>query len=230
MCCFKLNWAHGIPVWEALEKIVDICAASFKQNLKDCHDVMIFRDPEYFETPARMFRKIFDLSHAIWKGGDNLLFVDADSLCIRPTEVFNLPENQFRLFGSAGDITRFEKYFPYYFLSGVRYLPSGMDPALWDLGEQLWEEFDKECALNPLWREHNRWDFEQYVYNRMFYHQRGVKERYEDFVNTKMNQFFLDPDARDSNILSLNASAMRPVLPQIVKHLAEAYGITWSTK
>jgi hypothetical protein len=203
----KLNWGRGLRTYSALQRIKGFAQESFQRHLVGMDEFRWMDAPRYFETPSAMFRHIFLEVRKIWEQGNNVLFVDADSLCIRHTEVFGLYDN-FRVFATTGDTSRFKDQFPEYLLSGVRYFPSTLSREVWDVGERQWEKFAVEIDTNPLWIAVDRWDYEQYIYNLMFYSQPGIRENYKSLLNQKMNYFYKLPDPQEANILAYNASAM----------------------
>ena len=191
-------------------EMAELCEASFKLNMFDIDGVVILGSSgkqRISEISANrefvtMFRNIFEQTYSLWREGHNIFFTDADALCVRPLEVFGV-YNYFRLFSKAeGD--RFTSVFPAYMLSGSRYFPSSMDEKLWEVGRDIWlREADEESEVFG-----SHWDYEQYVYNHMFFNQNEVREQVDNFVDNDLNLYYeWEDEFPDAKILSYNTSA-----------------------
>lgn len=198
---YKLDhWPDAYPVFQ---QMAALCAASFRENMADVDDVVILHNQgKRIAKYVPMFRDIFDQTHELFQEGHNLFFSDADALCVRPIKVFGEYED-FRLFSQAeGD--RFCDVFPRYMLSGSRYFPQTMDVGLWSVGLDVWaqEPVEKRKEFG------SHWDYEQYVYNHMFFSQPGMRENWEACIRNGFNLFYEWEDREPgAAVLSYNTSA-----------------------
>lgn len=201
MPVYKLAAWPTVYPW--FQQMGQLCAQSFRRNLADVDDVLILHHQDRkIISFVEMFRDIFDQTHTLWKEGHNLFFTDADSLCVQPVKIFN-QYTDFRLFSQC-EGNRFSDDFPAYMLSGSRYLPCTMDEGLWDIGMEQWER-EPNLPFKPPWGAH--WDFEQYVYNHMFFSQPGIRENWEAHIRDEFNLFYGWEDQVDNaTILSFNTS------------------------
>lgn len=202
MPVYKLKMWPAVHPW--FVQMSELCAASFRLNLADVDDVVILENRgQEFESYVHMFHDIFEQTYDLWKEGHNLFFTDADSLCVRPFKAFGVYDD-FRLFSQC-EGNRFEGTFPAYMLSGSRYLPQTMDEGLWDVGRDVWAREQGE-ELGGVFGSH--WDYEQYVWNHMFFAQPGVRENWEAHICDEFNLFYgWEDKVLNATILSYNTSA-----------------------
>jgi hypothetical protein len=111
--------------------------------------------------------------------GNNVLYLDCDTLMVRPVEVFG-KYSDFRLFGDSILDWGFPEPLQFHLNSGVKYLPETMDPALWEYGDELWK------------RNNNTWGYEQGVFNRIFQRQAGITR---ESISSELN----DSDVKGNN-------------------------------
>jgi hypothetical protein len=149
-------------VWE---RMAELSLASWRRHL--------FGPWQHVDTGGKypdaqsMFRAQYVWLRGLWHDGHNVLFADADTLAVRPVNMFGRwPE--MRMFGltnqnapSRRDIAKGR-----YMNAGVMYLPQSMNPLLWELGDALAADWDDKL-----------WSHLQYVFNRMFWAQDGIGER-----------------------------------------------------
>lgn len=188
-----------------------LCVASFMKNVKDVDGFKILNNQKkIFEKPYEMFYDVFLKTEELWKAGHDILFTDIDALCKKPVEFFG-KYDEFRCFASANNTERFSEYFPSYFLSGTRYFPQTMSKELWEVGQKHWNEFwsnGDEIYKEPCFsRMGSRWDYEQFVYNMMFYSQSQVRENYQTYTINEYNYFHEFDNAEDATIIAFNAAA-----------------------
>jgi hypothetical protein len=140
----------------AYDRMFKMSQASAKKFLLGDWETVVFTEPA--ETRVDMFRnnwqRIWDLWH---KEPCNILYLDSDTLFIRPTEIFGRFK-EFRLFNWTDPKTHVK--FKDYFNAGVRYYPQQMDPAIWTIGQRLAKDWSVEI-----------WDQEQLIFNEMFWSQ-----------------------------------------------------------
>jgi hypothetical protein len=108
----------------------------------------------------QMMKDVFIKTHRLWSQEPcNILFVDMDILACGPIDFFN----QYKHF------TMFAKIREDFYNCGLRYFPHTMDPALWDIGFELYKD----------WNDDAEWDRDQLVYSKMLCSQ-------NDFVFTQI--------------------------------------------
>ncbi len=196
-----------IPVYELsgkkpnfpwFQEMAELCSTSFKKNLEGLDEVVFLgNDGKAFASYTLMFRDIFQKTWSFWSEGHNIFFSDADALCVRPIKVFG-KFSDFRLF-AEGEENSHEGTFPTYMLSGSRYFPSSMNKNLWEIGDSIWLE-----------EEETYWDFEQYVYNCMFFSQPRVRENWKAYIWNGYNLFYEWEGVRDAtpSILSYSTASI----------------------
>lgn len=194
-------WGENYP-W--FVQMGELCAASFRKNMANVDDVVILHNEgQVFEGFVPMFYDVFEQTYNLWKKGHNLFFTDADSLCVRPVKMFGAYQN-FQLFSQCVG-NRFEGTFPAYMLSGSRYFPRNMNEGLWDVGREVWAR-EKGEKKDGVFGSH--WDYEQYVWNHMFFAQPGVRKNWEAHIRDEFNLFFeWEDQVPNASILSYNTSA-----------------------
>lgn len=131
------------------------------------------------------FEKTFWAIHDLWHQEPcNILYTDPDTLAIRPVNIFGR-FNNFMMFNHT-DPRSFNKngiVFENFFNAGVRYFPSTMSEETWELGTSLAKPWD-----------HNTYDTEQVILNRMLWGQKiSLDEAWHPELNwTAMNLRNLD--------------------------------------
>lgn len=90
----------------------------------------------------------------------NILCMGSDTLFVRDTEMFGEWE-EMRIFNYTDP--RSHRQFPHYFNDDVRYFPSTMDPAVWELGERRMYDWFSHAQAH--------WDCGQLIHNAMFWSQ-----------------------------------------------------------
>ena len=111
-----------------------------------------------FASRVEMFQANWQRIHALWHQEPcNILYLDSDAIFVRPVEMFGRwPE--YRLFNWTTPAQHAE--FPNYFNAAVRYHPHSMSETVWELGDQMAQNWDLTI-----------WDQEQIIFNRMFWSQ-----------------------------------------------------------
>lgn len=110
----------------------------------------------FYQAPvldARMFQiaQWYMIKELWFKEPCNILVMGADTLFVKPTEIFG-KFNEMRLFNYSDPKTH--TLFPNNFNDDIRYYPSTMDPEVWELGERRmadwWssDEADWACGQN----------------------------------------------------------------------------------
>jgi len=153
-----------------------LCAESYCRNLRGMDDHVVMtgtfdggegdaravRNHRYGEMLVDMHWRV----RALWEAGNDVLLVDGDTLCVRPTPWPG--GDEFRMFNMACARVPYGA-FPEeaYLHSGVRYFPASMDPAAWTVADELVGRWD-----------FGEWAYDQYVWNAMYWAQPG--KRLED--------------------------------------------------
>jgi hypothetical protein len=154
--------------YEIYKEMVSIQIESIKRNIKNVDEILIVSGE--YNTTEELFYEVFKTIYELWnKEKCNILCSAADVLFINDVDIFGEYED-FALFGpNAGD--RVMNDVPIS-LDSVRYFPSSMEKDILDLGMNLWdEEISKHISEN----KKISWDFEMFVFNKMFYTQRTAK-------------------------------------------------------
>lgn len=114
-----------------------------------CLDARFFQIAQWYLVKEMWFREPC-----------NILCMGADTLFIRPTEIFG-QWSEMRMFNYTDP--RHHEEFPHYFNDDIRYYPHDMNPAVWEVGERRMRE----------WVSHNQatWDLGQLIHNSMFWSQ-----------------------------------------------------------
>lgn len=154
--------------FEIYEEMVSIQIESINKNIPDVDEVIIVSGE--YDTMEELFYEVFKQIHKLWNTEKcNILCSAADVLFINNVEIFGNYED-FTLFGpNAGQ--RVIDDVPIS-LDSLRYFPSTMQKEILDMGMNIWnEEISK--YLNE--EKQISWEFEMYVFNKMFYTQRNGK-------------------------------------------------------
>lgn len=140
----------------AYARMHKISLASARHFLAGDWEPVVFTDPA--ETRVHMFRdnwqRVWDLWHA---EPCNILYLDSDAMFIQPTEVFGRFK-EFRLFNWSDP--KQNQCYTNYFNAGVRYYASSMLDHIWELGDQMAQNWNLDI-----------WDQEQLIFNEMFWQQ-----------------------------------------------------------
>lgn len=205
--------------YSELKQASELCKRSFEKNMIGMDEFLLFQnDGQKFDTCVDMFFDVFKKTHELWKAGHNLFFTDIDALCIRPINVFG-QFDKFMCFAITEGM-KFEDEFPAYFYTGSRYFPKEIPESMWDLGFDFWKK-RLEIKWNPFPIEY--WDFEQYVYNKMFFSQLNMNEEYEDMW--QYNCGFRQPWVKDANIVAFWASRKNNDFIQQMHKFVKKYNI-----
>jgi hypothetical protein len=153
---------HGIEpagapgVQDSYDQMFRYSLLSAERNLRGRWEPVVFDG--VFQDRVSMFqanwRRLSDLWHS---EPCNILYLDSDTVIVKPVEIFGRwPE--YRLFNWTTP-PRTEK-FPNYFNAAVRYHPAHMSESVWQIGEQMAQNWDLSI-----------WDQEQIIFNEMFWSQ-----------------------------------------------------------
>lgn len=154
----RTNEKNLVDNYAEMEKI---CIESAKQNIQDLDDIHVFRGE------ASNIRDVFKINffeiYDLWKQGHNLLYADLDVVFMNPCNMFD-KTYLFSMYNltdppSTSD-SHYNVDFQFYFNCGMRYYPHKMLQEVWDIGIEMFENFNTE-----------RWDAEQIIYNSMMWWQ-----------------------------------------------------------
>lgn len=165
MCLYDLG-----ADYETHAAMHKISHASFVRNMDADAILTLEGRVEREETRAQTYRpmleRLFAVSQDLWFQGHDLLLVEADMLCMRPTP---WPEGrEMRLFNFAD--CKVPAPFPViprhaYLHSGVKFLPQTMPDYRWSICD----------TYVAKWRD--EWAYDQFVWNVMFWV--GPKHQYK---------------------------------------------------
>lgn len=152
----------------------------------------------------------------------NILAMGADTLFIKPTEVFGR-YNRMMMFNYTDPKTHTE--FPHYFNDDIRYYPADMDPEVWSVGERAMEGWFTHAEGN--------WAWGQLIHNYQFWSQ-DIKV--EDVLDPTMawQAFSLNQqhgnawngcDVNQAHILHFHGSRDADPRVQVMTNLATQIGI-----
>ena len=152
----------------------------------------------------------------------NILAMGADTLFIKPTEVFGR-YNRMMMFNYTDPKTH--KEFPHYFNDDIRYYPADMDPEVWAVGERAMEGWFTHAEGN--------WAWGQLIHNYQFWSQ-DIK--IDDVLDPTMawQAFSLDQqqgmhwngcDVNQAHILHFHGSRDADTRVQVMTNLATQIGI-----
>lgn len=155
-------YGNGNPLH--YKEMTELCVKSFMRNLKNLDAVITLS--KKVTSYHDMFKDVFFKLKTLWKPRvTNILYTDADTLCLKSTDIFG-KINGFQLFCQQDNMKVFKgvpeelyKHLTPWYMASVRYFSSDMDSCLWDVGE----------ALVNKWI--NTWAYECIVYNSMFHAQ-----------------------------------------------------------
>lgn len=141
--------------------IHSLCSASYERNLLDVEELRVLKGEAH--DYSDMLIEVFAAARTIWEAGNDVLLVDGDTLCVKPTRMFDLGD-RLTMFNMACASVPYDT-FPKdaYIHSAVRLLPQTMNSGLWKLGQALMDVYDREM-----------WAYDQYVWNSMFWAQPGL--------------------------------------------------------
>ena len=158
-------------LYRAMAEIVE---HSVRTHLEGDFEVIRFEDE--VDSYQEIFHRNWHNVYNTWSEGRNILFLDTDTLMIRPTKVFG-EFDRFQMFNYTDPKTlcgadannQYGIQHPHYFNAGVRYYPGDMSDAVWQTGATLAENWD-----------YSVWGTEQIIFNKMQFDQ-------DSDVNTWLN-------------------------------------------
>jgi len=173
----KLEYNKNMPpevthkLYRAMSEIVE---HSVRTHLEGDFEVVRFEDE--VDSYQEIFHRNWNNVRSAWEPGNNILFLDTDTIMIKPTKVFGEFE-RFQMFNYTDPKTlsgqdannRYGIQHEHYFNAGVRYYPGDMSEAVWANGQALADNWD-----------YSVWGTEQIIFNKMQFDQ-------DPDVNTWLN-------------------------------------------
>jgi len=165
--CYKVkSERYGDTSHEDYEEMTNLCVKSFKKNLSGLNKIIVLRGD--VDSYHQVFKSIFGRIYALYKTGDcNILFVDSDTVCVKPVSIFYY-YNNFRMFSQAeqfrtafpSNVSRelYNDLSPWY-LSNLRYYPMNLSKGIWDRAKDLYQKWI------------DVWAYECIIYNTMMHSQ-----------------------------------------------------------
>jgi len=154
--CFKLNDNQQPPLSELLK----VSAASYRRNLAGPWTLETLQEDLTHLATAdawhHMTAELFDMLHDHWQRGDNVLRVDVDTVCVKPTEIFGRYQRMFLPWMTCC----FDSRYPTYMNGGVAYYPAAMEARTWEIGAAMVRRYDYQT-----------WADDQRLWNDMFWSQ-----------------------------------------------------------
>lgn len=169
----NIGMRRDVPFkFDKYRRITDMCVKSFCKNLEGIDDVVVLEG--VFENYHRMFQDIYYKIREIYQTRKcNILFVDADDLCIRPTRIFGKYDkfvmfdiqNRHCSYRSKKIPSTVYSHLKPWMMSNVRYYPMGaVTEKMWKMGDNLAENWV------------DVWAYECIIYNTLF-HAQGISEK-----------------------------------------------------
>lgn len=154
------------------KEMIGLCKESFQKNLLGDWEFRVDRLNEKLPQ-GEIFYEFFKRMHQMWKDGHNVLYINSDMICVKPTKIFG-KYKRLTMFWHT-DPTRTEE-FPIHFNGGILYIPASLPKKIWDLGFDKYGEYMLQRDIP--------WATDQTVFNHMLYGQ-GVAP--ETFLNNKLH-------------------------------------------
>ena len=153
---FNLAPVNNDAARNGYSQINKISRDSAKKYLQGAWEEIVYTDP----APSRtaIFQRNWQRIHDLWhKEPCNILYLDSDTIIIRPTEIFDRFA-EFRVFNWTDP--KFNEKFENLYNAGVRYYPATMSRDLWTVGNDMAKNWDLD-----------NWNQEQEIFNTMFWQQ-----------------------------------------------------------
>lgn len=151
---------------------------------------------------SRMYREMFAALRDCYEAGDSVLFLDPDTLFLRPTEIFGRFD-ELMLFWLTDPSVAYG--FDPYLNAGIVYVPASMDPTLW--------RFVDDAAPSM-----SEWNDSQIIFNRMFYAQQPVPELHPE-LNWSPSVEMPGP-LKDAHLVHFNSTRGAPAVLERMRALS----------
>jgi hypothetical protein len=183
--CYKITKnRYGEYEHDEYRQLTDICIESFNKRLLDIDRVELLGGT--VDSYHMMNKNIYQKLKALNKEGHNILYVDSDTICRYPTELFGSTNvftmydirNNFCSFPKCVDPELYQGLKPW-FMSNVRYYPANMKQRIWDIGDSIYNRWV------------DVWAYECIIYNAMI-HESSKGENIEDYYQPEYNCQWVD--------------------------------------
>jgi len=192
--------------YHTYEKMHQLTLASLEKYIGGNWELVLFEGE--VENAQQMFRDVFIKTHRLWSEQRcNILFIDLDILALGSVDFFNQYKD-FTMFAQIGDERRGLAWDQFY-NCGLRYFPHDMNPAVWDIGLELYKEWNDNCE----------WDREQLIYSKMLCSQTDFVFP-EVIINSFYFSYEVDPElVKQYKLLHFHSSkGPKPVFALIKKY------------
>jgi hypothetical protein len=153
---FNIEAGADHSVREAYNRMWQISRNSARKFLQGDWEEIVWTDPQ--PSRGELFKRNWTRVKDLWhKEPCNILYLDADTIFIRPTEIFD-KFFEFRMFNWADPKTEYE--FLNYYNAAVRYYPATIRSETWQVGQATVDHWSLDM-----------YDYEQIVFNRMYWSQ-----------------------------------------------------------
>jgi len=202
--------------------------ASFKHFVKEPFEAVAWTDPAT-NSDTCTYQNWLDIKELWHKEPCNIFWAGADTLMIRPTELFSDKFPEYRLFNytdprSYGD-------FAHHFNDDIQYYPHTMSNDVWKLGEEWLTQRETHPDRN--------WGFDQLRHNAMFWSQDipDSDRLHPEMAYQAMNLRSINPDVigqhngwnslsiEQAHILHFHGSRGSQAVINIMKEICNQLGI-----
>lgn len=199
--------------FDTLQKLAGIAAWSAKRHIVDADEVSFFGERELADH-AELDKAILRDLRAIHAGKHNVLYFEADAVCVRPVNLFGGDKVKMFAFASRSAFPDVPK--GVMLNSAVLYIPATFDR--WDVLEDALEHWD------------TRWAYFQYLWSKLFYEQFPSVEAGREFVLSQpAGKYNYAPDYVDNRVTRDEADIFHLSLSRgYRKALSEARGLVAS--
>lgn len=134
----------------------NISVDSYKNYLQGNWELVVYNKAQ--ENIIVYFKNLLIFIKDLWHHNYpcNIMYTDADTLCIKPLDIFE-KFIDFRLFTDKDPISPHD-----YFNCGIRYYPSSLPKSFWNDTESMLDNWDD-----------SKWDYEQYAYKSLMLAQKN---------------------------------------------------------
>jgi len=199
-----------------------VSRASAEKFLAGDWEAIVFTEPA--ESRVEMFKQSWFRVWDLWHNEEcNILYLDSDTVFIKPTEIFGR-FSEYRLFNWTAERSR--HHFKNYYNAGVRYMPSTMNDEVWEIGRKQAENWRLDI-----------WDQEQIIFNDMFWSQnvldphhpelnwQGMSLRSGDLTVKRQHEEYNQCELNDAHIMHIHGSRNAENSAEIMLKIASEVGV-----
>jgi hypothetical protein len=196
--------------YRVYKKMHELTFPTLKKYIGGNWELVLFEG--VVDNAQQMFRDVFMKTYHLWTEQKcNILFIDLDILALGSIDFFDQYKH-FTMFAQIGDEQLNGFPLDQYYNCGLRYFPHAMDPAVWDIGLELYRD----------WNEDSEWDQEQQIYSKMLCSQVDFVFK-QGPINSQFDPNHYDPGYFDQYKLlhCYSSRGPKPVYALMKKYLAE---------